>query len=222
MKTRRLGQQGLVVSELGLGCMGMSEFYGQTDEAESIATIQRALDLGVTLLDTADMYGPFKNEELLGKAVKGRREGVIIATKFGIVRDASNSTVRGVNGRPDYILKSCDASLKRLGTDVIDLYYQHRVDPKVPIEDTVGAMSELVEAGKIRFLGLSEASPRTLRRAMAVYPISALQTEYSLEPRRGKGSSACLPRAGGGVRRLQPSGTRFFDGAIRQGGRFFD
>ncbi len=180
MKTRRLGTQGLEVGTIGLGCMGMSDFYGPRDEAESIATIHRALDLGVTMLDTADVYGPHANEELVGRALRGRRrETVAVATKFGIVR-GSDPLARGVNGRPEYVRSSCDASLKRLGLDTIDLYYQHRVDPKTPIEETVGAMAELVRAGKVRFLGLSEASPATLRRAHAVHPISALQSEYSL------------------------------------------
>ena len=179
METRKLGTQGLEVSELGLGCMGMSEFYGSGDEAESVATIHRALELGVTLLDTADMYGPFTNEELVGRALKGRRDEVVLATKFGNERRADGSRV-GVNGRPEYVHKACDASLKRLGVAHIDLYYQHRVDPNVPVEETVGAMKELVEAGKVRFLGLSEAAPETIRRAHQVHPISALQTEYSL------------------------------------------
>ena len=179
MKKRTLGKQGLEVSTLGLGCMGMSEFYGPTDEAESIATIHRAIELGVTFLDTADMYGPFKNEMLVGRAIKGRRDGVVLATKFGNMRGPDGSFA-GVNGRPDYVRASCDASLGRLGVDTIDLYYQHRVDRTVPIEDTVGAMSELVQAGKVRFLGLSEASAPTIRRAHMVHPISALQTEYSL------------------------------------------
>ncbi len=179
METRKLGRQGLEVSALGLGCMGMSDFYGTRDEAESIATINRALDLGVTFLDTADMYGVGANEELIGRAVRERRDGVVVATKFGNVRGPDGS-FRGVNGHPDYVRQSCDASLKRLGLDVIDLYYQHRVDPKVPIEDTIGAMAELVTAGKVKHLGLSEASPATIRRAHAVHPISALQTEYSL------------------------------------------
>ena len=179
METRKLGTQGLEVSELGLGCMGMSEFYGSGDEAESVATIHQALELGVNFLDTADMYGPFTNEELVGRAIKGRRDEVILATKFGNERRADGSRV-GINGTPEYVYKACDASLKRLGVEHIDLYYQHRVDPNVPVEETVGAMKELVEAGKVRFLGLSEASPETIRRAHRVHPISALQTEYSL------------------------------------------
>ncbi|HEX5727177.1 MAG TPA: aldo/keto reductase [Longimicrobiaceae bacterium] len=180
MEQRTLGTQGLVVSAPGLGCMGMSEFYGPGDEAESVATLHRALELGCTFLDTADMYGPFKNEELLGRALRGRRSEVTLATKFGIVRSATDPGVRGVSGRPEYVRQACDGSLRRLGVEVIDLYYQHRVDPEVPIEDTVGAMSRLVEEGKVRFLGLSEAGPATLRRAHAVHPITALQTEYSL------------------------------------------
>lgn len=179
MERRRLGAQGLEVSALGLGCMGMSEFYGRADEAEAIATILRALDLGVTLLDTADMYGPFTNEKLVGKAIAGRRNEVQLATKFGNERRPDGSWV-GINGRPEYVREACDASLERLGVDVIDLYYQHRVDATVPIEETVGAMAELIEAGKVRYLGLSEAAPATIRRAHAVHPISALQTEYSL------------------------------------------
>ncbi|PZV07665.1 MAG: aldo/keto reductase [Leptolyngbya sp.] len=179
MKTRKLGSQGLVVSELGLGCMGMSEFYAGRDEQESIATLHRALELGVTFLDTADMYGPFTNEVLVGEAIKDYRDRVILATKFGNVRTEAGGW-KGVNGSPEYVRQSCDASLKRLGVEVIDLYYQHRVDPNVPIEDTVGAMAELVKQGKVRYLGLSEAAPATIRRAHAVHPISALQTEYSL------------------------------------------
>ncbi|MEW6497926.1 MAG: aldo/keto reductase [Cyanobacteriota bacterium] len=180
MKTRKLGSQGLMVSELGLGCMGMSEFYsGREDEAKSIATIDRALELGVTLLDTADMYGPFTNEQLVGKAIANRRDHVVLATKFGIVRGEDRS-FRGVNGSPDYVHQSCNASLQRLGVDYIDLYYLHRVDPNVPIEETVGAMAELVQQGKVRYIGLSEAAPATIRRAHGVHPITALQTEYSL------------------------------------------
>jgi aryl-alcohol dehydrogenase-like predicted oxidoreductase len=180
MQKRNLGGQGLEVSALGLGCMGMSDFYGATDDAESIATIHRALDLGVTLLDTSDMYGPHTNEELVGRAIRDRRDDVVLATKFGIVRDPADKGFRGINGRPDYVKSACEASLRRLGVDTIDLYYQHRVDPETPIEDTVGAMAELVKEGKVRYLGLSEAGTGTLRRACAVHPVSALQTEYSL------------------------------------------
>jgi len=176
--TRVLGSQGLIVSELGLGCMGMSEFYGPGDAAESVATIRRALECGVTFLDTADMYGRGANERLVGQAIAGRRDGVVLATKFGIVRDDAGG--RSIHGRPEYVRSACDASLRRLGVDHIDLYYQHRVDPDVPIEETVGAMAALVAAGKVRYLGLSEAAPGTIRRAHAVHPISALQTEYSL------------------------------------------
>jgi aryl-alcohol dehydrogenase-like predicted oxidoreductase len=180
MEHRDLGTQGLTVSAQGLGCMGMSEFYGSADEGEAIATIHRALELGITLLDTADVYGPFTNERLVGEAIADRRDEVVLATKFGIARDPEDPTARGVNGRPEYVHQACDASLRRLAIDHIDLYYQHRVDPDVPIEETVGAMAELVDAGKVRFLGLSEAAPATIRRAHAVHPISALQSEYSL------------------------------------------
>ena len=179
MERRNLGSEGLVVSELGLGCMGMSEFYGTGDEDESIATIHRAIELGITFLDTADMYGPFTNEKLVGKAIEGRRDEVVLATKFGNVRGEDGS-FRGVSGKPDYVREACDASLSRLGVDHIDLYYQHRVDPETPIEETIGAMKKLVEAGKVRYLGLSEAGPQTIRKAHAVHPISALQSEYSL------------------------------------------
>ena len=179
MDQRNLGNEGLVVSELGLGCMGMSEFYGTSDEDESIATIHRAIELGITFLDTADMYGPFTNEKLVGRAIQGRRDEVVLATKFGNVRGEDGSFL-GVSGKPDYVRDACDASLSRLGVDHIDLYYQHRVDPEIPIEETVGAMKELVAAGKVRYLGLSEAGPETIRRAHAVHPISALQSEYSL------------------------------------------
>jgi len=180
MKTLALGSQGLRTSQLGLGCMGMSEFYGSYDDAESIRVIHRAIDLGVTFLDTADVYGPHKNEVLVGKALKGKRDSVTLATKFGIVRDPNDTSKRSVNGTPDYVRTSCDASLKRLGVDVIDLYYLHRKDPNTPIEETVGAMAGLVKAGKVRTIGLSEVSASTLRKAHDVHPITALQTEYSL------------------------------------------
>src|ERR1700724_2130316 len=180
MKKRKLGTQGLEVSELGLGCMGMSEFYGPGDQFESEATIDRALDLGVTFFDTSDIYGPFTNEELVGRALLPHRSKVEIATKFGIVRKTEDPTYRAVDSSPAYVRSACEASLRRLGVETIDLYYQHRVDPKTPIEETVGAMAELVKQGKIKFLGLSEASAQTLRRANKVHPIAALQTEYSL------------------------------------------
>ena len=179
-KVRRLGNQGLQTFGIGLGCMGMSEFYGPSNETESVATIHRALELGITMLDTADMYGPFKNEELVGRAIKGKRDRVVLATKFGNVRDPRDPTKRGINGRPEYVREACEGSLKRLDVDTIDLYYQHRVDPNTPIEETVGAMGDLVKEGKVRYIGLSEAAVTTIRRAHKVHPISAVQTEYSL------------------------------------------
>jgi aryl-alcohol dehydrogenase-like predicted oxidoreductase len=216
MDQRRLGSEGLVVSEIGLGCMGMSEFYGTGEEDESIATIWRAIDLGVTLLDTADMYGPFTNERLVGKAIEGRRDEVNVATKFGIQRE-EDGTIIGINGRPEYVRSACDASLQRLGTDHIDLYYQHRVDPETPIEETVGAMKELVEAGKVRYLGLSEAAPETIRRAHEVHPISALQTEYSLWSRDVEGGILpTLRELGIGFVAYSPLGRGFLTGQIRR------
>jgi aryl-alcohol dehydrogenase-like predicted oxidoreductase len=221
--TRPLGQQGLVVSAQGLGCMGMSEFYGATDEAESIATIHRALELGVTFLDTADVYGPFINEELVGRAVADRRDAVQLATKFGIVRDPADPTRRGINGRPEYVHACIDASLQRLGVDHVDLYYQHRVDPTVPIEETVGAMGQLVGAGKVRYLGLSEAGPDTIRRAHAVHPISALQSEWSLWSRDLE--DGVLPTArelGIGIVPYSPLGRGFLTGQITSPDDFGD
>jgi aryl-alcohol dehydrogenase-like predicted oxidoreductase len=214
MQQRRLGRQGPLVSALGLGCMGMSEFYGPRDEGEAIATLHRALDLGVTFLDTADMYGPYTNEELVGRAIRGRREQVVLATKFGIVR-GEDRQIRGISGRPDYVRAACEASLRRLGVDVIDVYYQHRVDPETPIEDTVGAMAELVRAGKVRFLGLSEAGPETLRRACAVHPITALQSEYSLWSRDPEDEilAACR-ELGIGFVAYSPLGRGFLTGEI--------
>ncbi|HVX21939.1 MAG TPA: aldo/keto reductase [Acidimicrobiales bacterium] len=214
MRTRTLGDR-LTVSAQGLGCMGMSEFYGTGDEAESVATIHRALDLGVTLFDTADMYGPFTNEVLVGRALAGRRDEAVLATKFGNQR-AADGTRLGVNGRPEYVRAACDASLARLGVDHIDLYYQHRVDPDTPIEDTVGAMAELVAAGKVRHLGLSEAAPDTIRRAHAVHPITALQTEWSLWTRDPEtdGVLDTVRELGIGFVAYSPLGRGFLSGAI--------
>ena len=216
--TRTLGTVSpLTVSTLGLGCMGMSEFYGTADEAEATATIHRALDLGVTLLDTADMYGPFTNEELVGRAIAGRRDDVQLATKFGNERRADGTRV-GINGRPEYVRRACDASLRRLGVEYIDLYYQHRVDPSVPIEETVGAMTELVAAGKVRHLGLSEAAPGTIRRAHAVHPITALQTEYSLFTRDLEDEILpTLRELGIGLVPYSPLGRGILTGAITAG-----
>ena len=216
MQQRQLGRNGPMVSALGLGCMGMSEFYGPSDEAASIATIHRALELGVTLLDTADMYGAGHNEQLVGRAIRDRRSQVVLATKFGNIR-GPNREFLGVNGRPEYVREACDASLKRLGVEHIDLYYQHRVDPSVPIEDTVGAMAELVRAGKVRWLGLSEAAPATIRRAHAVHPISALQTEYSLWSRDPEGELLDTVRELGiAFVPYSPLGRGFLTGSIRK------
>jgi aryl-alcohol dehydrogenase-like predicted oxidoreductase len=215
MERRRLGGQGLEVSRIGLGCMGMSEFYGRTDEGEGIATIRRALDLGVTFLDTADMYGPFTNEKLVARAIADRRSDVELATKFGNVR-GENGERLGIRGDAEYVRQACDASLERLGVDHIDLYYQHRVDPNTPIEETVGAMAELVEAGKVRYLGLSEAAPATIRRAHAVHPITALQTEYSLWTRNPEDEVLHTVRELGiGFVAYSPLGRGFLSGRIR-------
>ncbi|HET9710021.1 MAG TPA: aldo/keto reductase [Gemmatimonadales bacterium] len=216
MQQRKLGSQGLVVSALGLGCMGMSEFYAGRDDAESLATIDRALALGITFLDTADAYGPHTNERLVGQAVRGRRDRFVIATKFGNVRGADGSWA-GISGRPDYVKAACDASLARLGVDRIDLYYQHRVDPEVPIEDTVGAMADLVKTGKVRFLGLSEAAPATIRKAHATHPISALQTEYSLWTRDPEDEILATCRELGiGFVAYSPLGRGFLSGRFKK------
>ena len=220
LRKRKLGTHGLVVSEQGLGCMGMSEFYGARDDAESLRTLDRALELGIDFLDTADVYGPLANEELVGQALRGRRDRVVLATKFGNVRTPDGKFL-GIDGRPEYVRGACDASLKRLGVDVIDLYYQHRVDPKTPIEDTVGAMAELVKAGKVRYLGLSEAAPATIRRAHAVHPISALQTEYSLWARDPEGELlATVRELGIGFVAYSPLGRGFLTGALASPAQF--
>ncbi|MFP5272553.1 aldo/keto reductase [Coleofasciculus sp.] len=214
MKTRKLGRQGLEVSTIGLGCMGMSEFYGNGDETEAIATIRRAIDLGVTLFDTADMYGPFTNEKLVGRALKPDRDRVVIATKFGFVRSQTGEYL-GLSGKPEYVKSACDASLKRLGIDTIDLYYLHRVDLDVPIEETIGAMSELVKQGKVRYLGLSEAAAQTIRRAHAVHPLTALQSEYSLWTRDPEAEVIpTLKELGIGFVAFSPLGRGFLTGQI--------
>jgi aryl-alcohol dehydrogenase-like predicted oxidoreductase len=215
-QTRKLGRFGPTVSALGLGCMGMSHAYGETDDDESIATIHRALDLGVTFLDTADEYGPFTNERLVGRAVAGRRDEVFVATKFGLVPEPGDRRENGVDGRPEHVRRAIEGSLQRLGVDHVDLYYQHRVDPDTPIEETVGAMAQLVQDGKVRYLGLSEASPETLRRACAVHQITALQTEYSLWTRDPEGGVLAACRAlGVGFVAYPPLGRGFLTGAIR-------
>ena len=220
MKARRLGRQGPKVSEIGLGCMSMSKVYGQPDEVEAIQTIHRALELGVNFLDTADVYGPFTNEKLVGRAIAGHREDVVLATKFGLVR-SDEPGYRGVDGSPAHVRRACQASLERLGVEYIDLYYLHRVDPKTPIEETVGAMADLVDEGKVRYLGLSEAAPKTIRRAHAVHPISALQSEYSLWTRDPEGEILSTVRELGiGFVAFSPLGRGFFTGTIRSPDEF--